>query len=106
MGVQDVSTSIPLAMSKKVSKSKSKSAVKSKAKPAAKKKSVKVSKASKLGEVGSSLLKDLAHWEAPEATPASIGQKCKPNHSRQGTPGVISQECRRNNLEQIADRER
>ena len=67
---------------------------------------LKVAKASKLGEVGSSLLKDLAYWEAPEATPASIRQNCKPNSSGQGTPGLISQECKRNDLEQIADRER
>lgn len=67
---------------------------------------LKVAKASKLGEVGSSLLKDLAHWEAPEATSASIQQKCKPNNSGQGTPKLISPECKRNDLEQIADRER
>lgn len=71
---------------------------------------LKVAKASKLGEVGSSLLKDLAHWEAPEATPGSIRQKCKPNHLGQGTPEttskLIPRECRRHDLEQIADRER
>ena len=71
---------------------------------------LKVAKASKLGEVGSSLLKDLAHWEAPEATPELIRQKCKSNHLEQGTPETTSKlilpECRRNDLEQIADRER
>jgi hypothetical protein len=67
---------------------------------------LKVAKASKLGEVGSSLLKDLAKWEAPKITPEWLRQNCKPNHSGQETPKLISPECKRNDLEQIADRER
>lgn len=68
---------------------------------------LKLAEVSKLGEVGSALLKDLAKREAPETISESIQRKCRRNNSQQESPGIapelISLECRRNDLEQIAN---